>query len=691
MVSSPPLFYISCAAIVGRSPHSVHQYRGRSIMKNLLSVAAIAALLFATYENASGQWSNDSTVNTPVSVASGDQRGQQATGDGSGGIILVWEDYRGGQYGDIYAQRIDASGVVQWATNGVAICTASGYQSQPSIASDGVGGAFITWWDRRNEGPDGIYVQRINASGVVQWTSNGIIICDTQVDLPVIAYDGNGGAIVAWEDYRNLGVQNIYAQRIDGSGNTQWAFDGVPISNAAGAQQSPMIICDGVGGAIIGWPNPNAGIYKLYAQRINASGTVQWGATGTVICGAANEDLSLYPAMIPDGYGGALFAWEDDRNTTDNDIYAQRIDSTGAVRWTTDGVAICALVRNQRSAALATDGKGGAVITWRDERRSIAKSDIYVQLIDSSGVVHWGANGTPICVTANTEYLPTVLGDGAGGGIIAWQDNRTGTTTDIYAQKVDATGAAQWNSNGIAVCAAAATQENTRIVSDSSGGAIVAWDDFRAGNSFRDLYAQHIGNNSVLPVELASFSAHVRESAVELTWTTATEVNSYGFEVEKQAVSNQLSEFSGWRKIGLVAAAGTSNGTHQYSFTDQKVSSGFYAYRLKQVDKNGAFKYSNSSQVEVGAAPKEFTLGQNYPNPFNPTTTLEFTLEHNGRAVVRVYNILGQEVATLFDQEAEAGRFYQVQFSAPRLASGAYISVLEAGGKHAIRKMLLVK
>jgi hypothetical protein len=186
-----------------------------------------------------------------------------------------------------------------------------------------------------------------------------------------------------------------------------------------------------------------------------------------------------------------------------------------------------------------------------------------------------------------------------------------------------------------------------------------------------------------------------------VTWTTATEQNSYGFEIEKQALSGlpagtrsvqagQRSAAGEWSKVGFVPASGSSNTPHGYGFTDRSVSAGNHGYRLKQIDKNGTIKYSQEAFVEV-SVPKVFSLDQNFPNPFNPTTNIEFTLQQNGRAVVRIYNVLGQQVATVFDQEAEAGRIYQAQFNAARFTSGVYVSVLESGGKQLLRKMVLLK
>ena len=164
----------------------------------------VSVALLVLSQSLAGQWITDSTLNTAICTAAGNQLSQRVTSDGNGGMILVWEDYRGGQYNDLYVQCISASGVVEWTTDGNVVCSASGYQTGPSICSDGSGGAFIAWWDRRNEGPDGIYVQRINSSGTVQWTTNGIIVCDQNVIAPVIGYDGNGGAVVENHRTRSL-------------------------------------------------------------------------------------------------------------------------------------------------------------------------------------------------------------------------------------------------------------------------------------------------------------------------------------------------------------------------------------------------------------------------------------------------------------------------------------------------------
>jgi len=152
-------------------------------------------------------------------------------------------DKRSGSNYDIYAQRISAGGTVQWTTDGVAICTATGDQLNLSITNDGAKGVIITWFDYRGGSKSDIYAQRINSAGVVQWTTDGVAICtatDNQYN-PTITSDGTDGAIITWEDHRNV-YSKTYAQRINSAGTVQWAIDGIAISTATSYGQSGQVI-----------------------------------------------------------------------------------------------------------------------------------------------------------------------------------------------------------------------------------------------------------------------------------------------------------------------------------------------------------------------------------------------------------------------------------------------------------------
>jgi len=192
------------------------------------------------------------------------------------------------------------------------------------------------------------------------------------------------------------------------------------------------------------------------------------------------------------------------------------------------------------------------------------------------------------------------------------------------------------------------------------------------------------------PVEMTSFTAIAQKMSAQLIWNTATEVNNYGFEIERRAISNRQSAIDNWRKIGFVAGAGTNNSPHNYSFSDNTVAAGSFAYRLKQIDNNGSFKYSQETQVTI-EAPKIFSLNQNYPNPFNPSTTIEFTIPADGKATLKVFDLLGRQVATLFDGITNGGETQRVVFDASRFTSGVYFARLEFGSMQSLKRMIFMK
>lgn len=187
-----------------------------------------------------------------------------------------------------------------------------------------------------------------------------------------------------------------------------------------------------------------------------------------------------------------------------------------------------------------------------------------------------------------------------------------------------------------------------------------------------------------LPVELSSFSAVVKENSVILNWKTETEVNNYGFEVQRSAQPDK------WDVLGFVEGNGNSNSPKEYNFIDNEVNSaGTYSYRLKQIDNDGTYEFSITIEVDF-ASPKSFELNQNYPNPFNPTTTISFTLPQSGNVTLKVFNPLGEEVVTLTDEFLEAG-IYTFNFNGEGLTSGMYIYQLSTSEKTQARKMLLMK
>src|SRR5574338_750165 len=190
-------------------------------------------------------------------------------------------------------------------------------------------------------------------------------------------------------------------------------------------------------------------------------------------------------------------------------------------------------------------------------------------------------------------------------------------------------------------------------------------------------------NSTILPVELTSFTANVNNGNVVLNWTTETELNNQGFEIQRRNADGQFIT------IGHFNGNGTTTERKQYSFTDAGVQTGSYYYRLKQVDFGGSFEYSNEIFVDV-TAPLQFALNQNYPNPFNPTTAINFSIAEPTFVKLAVFNLLGQEVEVLKNEYMNAGT-YNVTFDAASLPSGMYLYKIETAQYSSVRKMMLMK
>gem|GEM_PF-1794353 len=205
-----------------------------------------------------------------------------------------------------------------------------------------------------------------------------------------------------------------------------------------------------------------------------------------------------------------------------------------------------------------------------------------------------------------------------------------------------------------------------------------------------------LGESGALPIELAAFTGSVANStSARLSWTTVSETNIYGFFVERR--SGQETAFT--TVSDLIAGAGTSLEVHQYAWTDQNLKPSTYRYRLRLVNLNSDVSYSNEISIDVKelagvdgeAAPRVFILQQNYPNPFNPTSVIKFSVEKAEHAVLTVYNMMGQEVAKLFDGPAEPGHYYRAQFDGSHLPSGLYYYRIVTDSRTDVKKLLLLK
>lgn len=320
----------------------------------------------------------------PVIAKASHQQDAKLISDGAGGAIIVWQDSINGAW-DIYAQRINNAGSIMWPLGGTSLCSSPDAQINPRIETDGTGGAIVVWQDKRNGLDYDIYAQRIDALGVVQWAANGIVLCNsagTQSN-PKIESDGSAGAVIAWQDKRNGLDYNVYAQRVNSAGQIQWTANGVAVCTAAASQSAVDITTDAINGTILTWKDLRSGNYDVYAQKIDPAGVMQWAANGIAI--GISPGAQLNPNIVGDGLGGAIIAWQDS-SMGSSDIKSQRINASGTVQWVVNGITVGSAADDQVSPKNIPDGTGGSIYAWQDKRNEI-DFDVYANRINADGTV----------------------------------------------------------------------------------------------------------------------------------------------------------------------------------------------------------------------------------------------------------------------------------------------------------------
>lgn len=736
---------------------------------------------------------------SPVRISSNatSQGGYNATSDASGNIIIAWADYRNEdeKYGDVYAQKIDPHGNLLWAADGVSVITYPTKQIDPCVAPDGSGGAFVTWKDSRSAlNPDNIniYAQRLDSSGRIAWAPEGMVVTQDfgrKNSLGIIR-STPGTCIIFWSNADDEYSPPLYAQRMDSTGNALWQSGGRQFSEGSSKALNARGIPLEDGGAVFAWEQEET-CYDGCALR------GVWGSSATDIFAVGDRSLIYHydgtswskmenPAKYyhlksvwgtaPDNVyavGDAILhydgeAWHKENSPAGyyanlrgiwgsgpDDIYAvgwgidhfdgtswSKVDSTGWTLWSVCGTSSTNVYAVGDDFIVHYDG-----VSWQKTPVPYTKlsgiwvsPDNHIFISTYQGMIHNDGSGWAVLpLNAHWAYGQGVWGDSANNvyavfdlGFVLHYDGVSATTTQaastlygiwgiarsdtsgniwvcghprcirrlvgsewvpqyetsgtLCMNRVDSAGNALWNDFGAPISDPGfAEQTQPSFVLDGEGNALLAWRDSR--NINYDIYARKvsISRGPLVATELLTFAADPIADGILVSWRLSQYDEGASF-----SVARCEDRGGSWHEI----SPGVERSNLAFSFNDSDVRPGVsYRYRVEVVESKGSRLLFETESIPMPILP--LALHRNFPNPFNPSTTIRYELPAKCRVTLNVYDISGRLVARLVDVEQTAGthsfEWNGKNDSGGFVASGVYVYRLRAGKEMRSHKMVLLK
>jgi hypothetical protein len=553
--------------------------------------ATLLALSLVATSVAQAQWQPGGIL---VPGASG--IAPQVSADGSGRVFFAWQDQRWYSIGiNVFAQCLTSDGLVapSWPDTGLSLDSILGYEGPVAIVPDESGGAFVLWDEYRLPNA---FVTRVDAQGRVAagWPASGLGLSSGVADhigLRGIS-DGTGGLFAVWTEDRT--DYDVYAQHLaaDGVPAAGWPSGGLAVATEPGVQGGPFVVPDGGGGILVAWYNSDHGTITARVARILADGAFDpnWPAGGLI---AATGTALLSAA--PDGAGGIYFATADESKTYiswDANYYLFHIDGDGhpAPGWPTAGVVLCNASDFRSDIGIVPDGSGGVLAVWADDRNvGFAPTQQYALRIAADGTrcPGWAENGNRVSTLAGIQsashYGSSLVGDGLGGVYVTFELSASFSTAFIQHLGPDGQPAAGWNSDGVAL-GTLPDQSDAHLASDGAGGAYVAWVNYQG----HGIFAQHYGANLVVATDLVLVSAQPLADGVSLLWQGAVSA-SVTSTVERRTTT------SAWQPIGSPLLEGHD----QLRFLDRDVVPGTrYGYRLSYTH-SGVTQQTTETWIDV--------------------------------------------------------------------------------------------
>ena len=638
--------------------------------------------------------------NIVVSDAENAQNNPRVSGDNNGGVYVTWEDSRNGNYPniDIYSQHLDSDGAELWEAGGLAVCDQPGPQIGNAIKVNN-GNIFINWSDSRN-GSIGLFYQVYNSAGVMALDLDGEQIfwglSGNSEEINTI--NTNDGKYFAWADTRKgyLGKQ-LFVQKIDADGNTYFAENGNEVTEKYGesSQEFLQAIPHHENGIALTWQEQRDVFPRVYFQHMDQDGNIaaQYGIAVTT-----EADRDQKKPHISELNGEYYIVWEDMDNNWSQNIYAQKI-TDNEIQWANRGIQVDFAPMGQGDLVLFDVVKNYVIYS------KTFMGDIYVKALNPDGttVAGFPETGLPICIDPTSQSnAKGIMTD--EGILIIWEDLRN-DDSDIYGQMITTDGEILWEENGVPLVQAVGDQKGFIAMTDGDD-VVISWEDL-ANDGTADIAINNFDFDGVsLWPELYAVERDSTQQSIDI------EKIGENYMIVYEDLATEMSDIY----MQFVNTSGNISSDSDFGIVLCDASKKQYTPKIMKVDEDTAIvgwidgRSSGKEEIKGLFAQKIVISGvdneednvevpsmelSNYPNPFNPSTSIKFNIESPQEVTLEVFNIRGQLVKTLVNDDLAEG-YHTIKWNGNdnndnRVSSGLYMYKLSTEKKSQTNKMLLLK
>jgi Secretion system C-terminal sorting domain len=642
-------------------------------------------------------WPDDPNVNLPVGVANGDQAVPHIVETSDGGCYVGWFDNRSGNY-DIYLQRLNSAGEIQWTENGMAISSQpqNSWVADWCVAVDNNDNAIVALSDVRN-GPDtDIYAYCVSPTGEFLWGADGVTISDAAEDEyePQIIVLEDDGVIFSWLE---TGVaQKVIIRKLNSEGVVVWDPANITLESEFGMSYTRLAKAEASNFIVLFEWKQGTGMWAelhLYAQKYDTDGAALWDANHVAVYASNGISLWSDPEVIYDLAGGAYVGWYDSRGGMDHHAFVQHISSAGTAVWDAAGIQLSTQVGEfQFQPSLVADPISGVYAFFHTTSTNQDMWGVSGQFVNSAGTLGWSDIAHRYIPLGNVE-LGFVNAYPCDDDFIVTYFSGGFANSFVEAFRADNTGELVWGEEHVVLSSLASNKDDLIGVVNSFNQVISIWTDERNGSN--DIFLQNVNADGTLgdlpfvpdpTIEITSPDDGT--VIVELPFDVVMDVqNIESFMInfstiqENATMMELISETTysvselGNGAAEIIAILCDSEGTPLDPVVSDTIN---VTILLSSVDDQG------------NEIPDEFALNAAYPNPFNPSTTISYAMKNSSQLSLKVFDINGREVATLHQGRQSVGS-HSVIWNATDLSSGVYFVRMETSSFNATQKIIRLK